>query len=165
MDTSILAPERTEAPFALGGVAAIRALAGQPPLTSPWLRVDQPMIDRFAEVTRDHQWIHVDTERAARELPSGRTIAHGFLSLSLLSHLVGEVFSYPGRQTSLNYGFDRVRFTAAVPVDSRVRASVALGEATEVGPGELRVGWDVVLELEGQSRPALVARWLVQMRY
>lgn len=164
MSTSTLAAD-TGTRLALPGVAQIRALAGQPPHTSPWLCIDQPMIDRFAEVTRDHQWIHVDAERAARELPSGRTIAHGFLSLSLLSHLLGEVFSYPGRQSSLNYGFDRVRFTSAVPVGSRVRASVALGEATETGPGELRVGWDMTLEIEGQQRPALVARWLVQMRY
>jgi len=165
MNTNTLAPERTDNRLALSTIEAIRALAGQPARTSPWLRIDQPMIDGFAEVTRDHQWIHADAERAARELPSGRTIAHGFLSLSLLSHLVGEVFSYPGRQSALNYGFDRVRFTSAVPQGSRVRATVALGEAIEVGPGELRVGWDVVLEIEGQSRPALVARWLVQMRY
>jgi acyl dehydratase len=152
-------------PVALSAAEDFRALAGRPPLASPWLRVDQPMIDRFAAATFDEQWIHVDAGRAARESPYGRTIAHGFLNLSLLSHLVGRVFTYPGRKNSVNYGLDRVRFTAAVPVDSEVRATVALAELNELGLREVRVAWDVTLELAGSSRPALVARWLVQMRF
>jgi acyl dehydratase len=151
--------------LALRGVADIRALQGQPPRESPWIAVDQAMVDRFAEVTRDHQWIHVDAARARNESPTGGTIAHGFLTLSLLSHLLGQVFTYPGRRSSLNYGFDRVRFTAAVPVGSRIRAAVALGEASVLGESEVRVAWDVKIEVEGQARPALVARWLVQMNY
>jgi len=152
-------------PLALPGIGALRALVGSPALTSPWMRIDQAMIDRFADATLDHQWIHVDAERAARESPYGRTIAHGFLSLSLLSHLVGRVFTYPGRKTSINYGFDRVRFTAAVPVNAEVRASVRLAELTEIAAQEVRVAWDLTLEIAGSTRPALVARWLVQMRY
>lgn len=151
--------------IALPDLDALRALQGQPPRESPWMEIDQAMIDRFADVTHDHQWIHVDAARAAQESPLGRTIAHGFLSLSLLSHLVGELFTYPGRRSSLNYGFDRIRFTAPVPAGSRIRAKVAMGELTEVGQAEARVGWDVMVEVEGLSRPALVARWLVQMRY
>jgi acyl dehydratase len=149
----------------LPDIAAIRSLAGAPPHTSAWLAIDQPLIDRFAEVTRDAQWIHVDAERARRESPFGTTIAHGFLTLSLLSHLLGEMFAYPHRKASLNYGFDRVRFTSAVPAGSRIRASVVLGEVADVGEGEVRVGWDVKVEVEGRDRPALVARWLVQMKY
>jgi acyl dehydratase len=152
-------------PRALPGIDALRALIGGPALTSPWMRIDQGMIDRFADATLDHQWIHVDAERAARESPYGGTIAHGFLSLSLLSHLVGSVFTYPGRKTSVNYGLDRVRFTAAVPVNAEVRASVRLAELNEIAAQEARVAWDVTLEIAGSPRPALVARWLVQMRY
>lgn len=155
----------TAPPIPVTGVAALRELQGRPAVHSPWLRIDQAMIDRFADATFDHQWIHVDSERAARESPLGRTIAHGFLSLSLLSHLLGSVFSYPGRKTSLNYGFDRVRFTAAVPVGAEVRAAVVLATLDEIGTNEMRVGWDVTLELAGSTRSALVARWLVQMRF
>ena len=149
----------------LPGIEALRALQGGDALTSPWMQIDQVMVDRFADATLDHQWIHVDAQRAASESPYGRTIAHGFLSLSLLSHLVGQVFSYPGRKTSVNYGFDRVRFTAAVLVGAQLRASVKLAELTDIGPQEARITWDVALEIAGSVRPALVARWLVQMRY
>lgn len=159
------APGSEASPVALAGVEDFRALKGRPPLASPWLRIDQAMIDRFADATGDYQWIHVDPPRAAAESPYGRTIAHGFLSLSLLSFLLAGVFTYPGRKNSVNYGMDRLRFTAAVPVDSEVRALIGLAELHELGPGEVRVAWDVTLELAGSPRPALVARWLVQMRY
>ncbi len=152
-------------PLPLPDIEACRALRGGAALTSPWMQIDQAMVDRFADATLDHQWIHVDAQRAASESPYGCTIAHGFLSLSLLSHLVGQVFSYPGRKTSVNYGFDRVRFTAAVPVGARLRASVKLAELTDIAPQEARITWDVALEIAGSMRPALVARWLVQMRY
>lgn len=157
--------ESETAPVVIGSLQALRDLKGQRARHGAWLRIDQPMIDRFAEATFDHQWIHVDAERVARESPQGRTIAHGFLSLSLLSHLFASVFSYPGRKTSINYGFDRVRFTALVPVGSEVRAGVVLATLDEVGGGEVRVGWDVTVEIAGGERPALVARWLVQMRF
>src|SRR5215470_15808233 len=121
-------------PLALSGIADIRALKGQPARYSPWLRIDQEMIDRFAEATGDRQWIHVDAERAARELPHGRTIAHGFLTLSLLSQLFLGCFSFPNRKISLNYGFDRVRFTSPVEVNADVRAGVVLSEIFDVGP-------------------------------
>ena len=154
-----------DATVALPGIDALRALVGAPARTSPWLRIDQAMIDRFADATLDHQWIHVDAERAARESPHGCTIAHGFLSLSLLSHLVGRVFSFPGRKTSVNYGFDRVRFTGVVPAGAEVRAAVEADELIELSQHEARVAWGVTLEIAGNARPALVARWLVQMRY
>lgn len=165
MSVNTLASVHGDTPLPLPSIEAIKALAGQPPRTSAWFCIDQPMIDAFANVTRDRQWIHVDPERAARELPPGRTIAHGFLTVSLISHLIGDVFAYPGRHSSLNYGFDRLRFISPVPAGARVRLSVSLGEATEVKSGTVRVGWDVTVEIEGEARPALAARWLVQMRY
>jgi acyl dehydratase len=143
----------------------IRALKGQPGLHSPWIRIDQPMIDSFANATADRQWIHVDAERAARESPYGRTIAHGFLTLSLLSHLFTSCFSFRNRKMSMNYGFDRVRFTSAVEVGAEVRAAIALADFTDIGPQELRTMWDVRMEVARRTKPALIALWLIQMSY
>ncbi len=155
----------SHAALPLPGLDAIRGLKGKPAVFSPWLRIDQAMIDRFADATFDRQWIHVDAERAARESPFGRTIAHGFLTLSLLSHLFACCFSFPNRKMSVNYGFDRVRFTSAVEAGSDVRAAIALSDFTDIGPKELRCAWDVRLEVAGRDRPALVALWLIQMTY
>jgi acyl dehydratase len=155
----------TPMPLPLPGVDAIRALHGGAARASGWMTVEQGLIDRFADLTCDRQWIHVDVDRARRESPYGSTIAHGFLTLSLLTRLVGEVFSYPNRRSSVNYGFDRVRFTSAVPAGSRIRANVALGELGQIADNEVRVAWDTQVEVEGRDRPALVARWLVQMKY
>ena len=154
-----------DATLALSSIEDIRALKGRPARFSPWLRIDQPMIDRFADATGDRQWIHVDAERAARELPHGHTIAHGFLTLSLLSRLFLTCYSFPNRKISLNYGFDRVRFTSAVEVDSDLRAAITLSECFDVPPNQLRTVWDVSLEVRGRDRPALVALWLIQMGY
>jgi acyl dehydratase len=154
-----------QAPTALSGIDDIRALKGRPPHYSPWLRIDQPMIDRFADATGDHQWIHVDADRATRESPYGRTIAHGFLTLSLLSQLFLRCFSFPNRKISLNYGFDRVRFTSVVEVGSDVRAAVTLSDFVDVGANELRTMWDVSLQVRGRDKPAMIALWLIQMGY
>jgi acyl dehydratase len=155
----------SNATLALSGIEDIRALKGRPAHYSSWLHIDQAMIDRFAEATGDRQWIHVDVERAARESPFGRTIAHGFLTLSLLSQLFLSCFSFPNRKISLNYGFDRVRFTAAVESDSDVRAAIILSDAVDAGPNMLRTAWDVTLEVRGRREPALIALWLIQMGY
>jgi acyl dehydratase len=149
----------------LSGIDDIRALKGQGTFHSPWLRVDQAMIDRFADTIFDRQWIHVDPARAARESSHGRTIAHGFLTLSLLSHLFSTCFHVSNRKMSLNYGFDRVRFTSAVEVDSDIRAAVKLADFTNIGPQELRAFWDVQVEVAGRTKPALVALWLTQVSY
>ncbi|MSO81358.1 MAG: MaoC family dehydratase [Alphaproteobacteria bacterium] len=124
---------------------------------SPWFTVDQATIDAFADATGDHQWIHVDTARAAREMPGSRTIAHGFLVLALFARLIGEVYKVNGARQTINYGIDRLRFTAPVPVGGRVRLrlSVASAEAT---PGGIRVTHDATMELEDSPRPAFVAR-------
>lgn len=143
----------------------LRAFVGQPAVHSPWLRVDQAMIDRFADVTLDRQWIHLDAERAARESPYGRTIAHGFLTLSLMSHLFAQAVTFLGRKTSVNYGFDRLRFTAPVAEGAEVRAAIVLAQVDDIGPDEVRCHWDVRIEVKGSERPAIVALWLVQMRF
>jgi acyl dehydratase len=154
-----------QAVIALRGLDEVRALKGRPPVHSPWLRIDQPMIDHFADTIHDRQWIHVDPARAARELPHGHTVAHGFLTLSLLSHMLANCFSFPNRKMSLNYGFDRVRFTSALEVDSDIRAAIALADFADLGPNELRAIWDVRVEVAGRPKPALVCTWLTQMAY
>ncbi len=123
--------------------------------TSEWLTVTQEMIDTFADATGDHQWIHVDRERAA-EGPFGTTIAHGYLTLSLLPTLIGGMIEVPDASMGVNYGIDRLRLTAPVPVDSRIRASAKLAGTEPKGNGILmRV--EVTIEIEGSDRPALVA--------
>jgi acyl dehydratase len=129
---------------------------------SDWVEVTQEMVDGFADATHDHQWIHVDRERAAAG-PFGGTIAHGFLTLSLLSHLVGGMLVVPETRMGVNYGLDRVRLTAPVPVGRRVRARASLASAEPRGPGVM-VKLDVTVEIEGSEKPALVCTWLT-LRY
>ena len=127
---------------------------------SDWLVVDQVMIDTFAEATGDHQWIHVDVERARREMPGGRTIAHGYLTLSLVPRLAATLLQVTRRRRGLNYGSNRVRFTNVVPAGSRVRLRARLLAAEEVQDGGVRLTSEMTIEVEGQTRPALVAEAL-----
>ena len=128
---------------------------------SSWRVVDQPRIDTFAEVTEDHQFIHVDPERAARETPFGGTIAHGFLTLSLLSTFAYEVLpTVEGVAMSVNYGFDKLRFISPVKAGARVRGRFHLAEATWRNPKELLSRTNASIEIEGVQRSALVADWL-----
>ena len=132
---------------------------------SDWVEVTQAKIDLFADATRDHQFIHVDPVRAA-ETPFGRTIAHGFLTLSLLSGLAGELPDRPrlaGAKMSVNYGMDRLRFLSPVPSGSRIRARFTLTEFTEKRPGQYQQVNAVSVEIEGQDKPALVADWIGQI--
>jgi acyl dehydratase len=135
----------------------VKAAAGDEIGVSDWLPVTQERIDRFAEATGDFQWIHVDPERARRELPGGRTIAHGHLTLSLVPLLLKGVLRHEGLRNSLNYGSNRVRFTAAVPADARIRGRVRIDEAVDAPPGGLRVTYRTTVEIEGADRPACVA--------
>jgi len=132
------------------------ALVGQSLGRSDWLIVTQEMIDTFADATGDHQWIHVDRERAAREMPGGRTIAHGFLTLSLLPQLADGIYRIRRRSRGLNYGSNRVRFTHPVPSGSRIRLHMTL-KASEPIEGGRRLIADNTVEIEGAERPALVA--------
>lgn len=138
----------------------LAALAGTEIGVSDWLVIDQARIDQFAAATGDHQWIHVDTARAAREMPDGKTIAHGFLTLSLIPALTEGLLVVSDVTRVINYGSDKVRFTAMVPVGSRVRARQKLLSA-EPKAGGLEVMNEVTVELEGSKRPACVAQTLI----
>ena len=127
---------------------------------SDWIVVDQTMIDRFADATGDHQWIHVDVERARREMPGGTTIAHGYLTLSLVPRLAATLLQVSKRSRGVNYGSNRVRFTNVVPAGSRVRLRLKLLAAEEVPGGGVRLTSEMTVEVEGQARPALVAEVL-----
>lgn len=126
-----------------------------------WFTVDQQRINGFAEDTEDRQFIHVDADAAART-PFGSTIAHGFLSLSLLTHLTSDCSLMPDKiQMALNYGFDKVRFINPVKVNSRIRAQVNIISVTEKDEGQLLLKQGISVQIEGEEKPALVAEWLV----
>jgi acyl dehydratase len=140
----------------------LRALTGQEVSTSDWLEVTQERINLFADATGDHQWIHLDVERAKTESPYGTTIAHGFLTLSLLSSLMQSAveFKMPVK-LAINYGLNRVRFVSAVPAGSRIRARVALQSLEEFAGGH-QFTWQFTVEIEGAEKPACVAEWLTR---
>ena len=131
---------------------------------SPWLEVTQERVDTFARAIDDFQWIHVDPERAAKS-PFGGTIAHGFLTLSLLSHLAERTFSFSDRRMGINYGLNRVRFTAPLKTGSRVRARFTLGKLEPIEGNGVQVLWNVTVEAEGEAKPVLVAEWLGRHYY
>jgi len=138
----------------------IRSKVGQEVGTSSWLTVDQGRIDAFADATEDRQFIHVDPEAAA-QTPFGGTIAHGFLSLSLLSRMAAEATLLPDRlKMAVNYGFDRVRFLAPVRSGKRVRGRFTLDSVVEKAPGQYLMRHTVTVEIEGEDKPALTAEWL-----
>jgi acyl dehydratase len=144
-------------------VEELRALEGQEAAVGEWFEVTQERIDRFAEVTEDRQWIHMDAERARAESPYGETIAHGFLTLSLLSHLSREAVDVRGDYgMRINYGLNRVRFPAAVRAGSRVRGRFTVHSVKEVSGGVEAV-WAVTIEIEGKSKPACVAEWVTRL--
>jgi acyl dehydratase len=147
----------------IDGVAELRGLVGQEVGVSDWFTVTQERINAFAEVIEDRQWIHCDPERAGAESPYGTTIAHGFLTLSLLSHLLSQAVRVRGPFShSINYGLNRVRFPAAVPAGSRIRARCTLRAAEQV-PGGFQVIWVVTMECEGQAKPVMVAESLARL--
>ena len=145
-------------PFA--SIDEIRTKVGQEVGVSGWLPIDQARIDAFAEATEDRQFIHVDPD-AAKQTPFGGTIAHGFLSLSLLSRMAAEASLLPeGLKMAVNYGFDRVRFLAPVRSGKRVRGRFTLDSVDEKAPGQLLIRQRVTVEIEGEEKPALTAEWL-----
>lgn len=140
---------------------AYMMLVGQEIGVSSWYPVDQKRIDAFADITQDHQFIHVDPARAERETSFGGTIAHGFLSVSLLSAFAYEVLpAIEGTTMSVNYGFDKLRFVSPVRSGVRVRGRFKLADATLRTPRELLSRHHVTVEIEGEAKPALVADWL-----
>lgn len=139
----------------------LRALVGGEPFVSAAFTVDQTCIDAFAEATGDHQWIHVDPERARRESPFGGPIAHGFLTLSLIPALLMATVDIRQR-LGLNYGMNRVRFTAPVPAGSRVQARFRVTQTNDLPDGGVQVTWDVALTIEGATKPACVAEFITR---
>ncbi|GAB2815770.1 MaoC family dehydratase [Streptomyces daliensis] len=137
----------------------LAAAVGEELGTSDWLTIDQKRVDLFADATGDHQWIHVDPERA-KEGPFGTTIAHGYLTLSLLPALVPQIMRVEGMKMGVNYGVNKVRFPAPVPVGSRLRARAELSEITDVGGGAVQVAAKVTIEREGGDKPVCVAETL-----
>ena len=147
-------------------VEAPRDLAdhiGHELLSDEWVTVDQAMIDAFADATGDHQWIHVDVERAKRDMPGGVTIAHGYLSLSLLPRLLALTYSVANRSQSLNYGANRIRFTSPVPAGARLRLRLVFKAVEAVDGGGARLTSNCTVEIEGRERPALVAEIISQI--
>jgi len=141
---------------------ALKGLVGQQIGTSPWVTIEQERIDKFAEATGDHQWIHVDPERA-KDGPFGSTIAHGYLTLSLIPALAWEVYTIEGARLSVNYGLNKLRFISPVKVGSRVRAHLSIASVEDVAGDALQVATTVTIELEGEQKPAAVAETLTRV--
>jgi len=146
------------------GIRALEQRVGEEVAISPWIEITQERIDTFAKAIDDFQWIHVDRARATSS-PYGGTIAHGFLTLSLLSHLSEQTFAYSDRKMGVNYGLNRVRFTSPVPSGARVRARFTLAKYEKIEGNGVQVTWNTVVEIEGKDKPALVAEWIGRHYY
>jgi acyl dehydratase len=146
-----------------------QAALGQPEGSGDWMEITQERINAFADVTEDHQFIHVDPKQAAELSPWGVTIAHGFLTLSLLTHLSGSIPQdmkrLEGILMGVNYGFDKVRFINPVKVGSRIRATSVLSAVDQKDPNTLQVTRTVTIEIDGESKPACVAEWVTRLVY
>jgi acyl dehydratase len=139
----------------------LRDRIGQEIVVSEWMEITQDRIDRFADATEDHQWIHVDVERARRDSPFHATIAHGFLTVSMLSRLLNSSIEFGTAKMGVNYGFNRLRFTDPVAAGSRVRGRFTLQALDEIDGG-VQTTWSVVVEREGSEKPCMVAEWLTR---
>jgi len=144
-------------PLPVSGIDELRELIGKPIGPSDWVQVTQEDINKFAEVSRDDQWIHVDVERAERESPFGTTVAHGNLTLSLIDGFRGQLISQEGVKMGINYGWNKVRFPAPVPAGSNVRATAEVQTVDELGDGWYHVVTKFILEREGGDKPVCVA--------
>jgi acyl dehydratase len=141
--------------------STLRDQIGQEIAVSDWMEISQERITQFADATGDPQWIHVDPARAAAESPYGTTIAHGFLTLSMMSALLRSAIRLPAQRTGINYGVNRVRFMAPVPAGSRIRGRFAPAAIKDV-EGGYQVTWTITIEREGADRPCCVAEWIVR---
>ena len=142
-------------------LSALKDLVGKEVALTDWIEITQARINLFAEATGDHQWIHVDAERAGTDSPFGSTIAHGFLTLSLLPHFLAEGMRMEGVRMGVNYGLNRLRFTAPVPVGSKLRARFNLAKVEDI-EGGAQTTWNVAVEREGADKPVCVAEWLTR---
>lgn len=141
---------------------ALKALIGQEVAVSGWFGIPQARIDLFAEATDDHQWIHVDRERATRESPYGDTVAHGFMTLALMPAMLASALSMVDMKMGVNYGLNRVRFPGPVPVNSRVRGRLTLSSVQDLPDGGAQLAWDITVEREGSDKPVCVAEFLMR---
>lgn len=152
-------------PRVIDGIEELKGLVGQEIGTSDWVEVTQERIDRFADATEDHQWIHIDTERAKTDSPFGSTIAHGFLTLSLLPHLSAQALTVKGDfKMGINYGLNRLRFVSPVPAGFLIRGRFTLQSVEDV-PGGAQITWSVTVEAQGAQKPSLAAEWLTRYYY
>jgi acyl dehydratase len=138
------------------GAEGVKALVGQHLGYTDWMEITQERVNLFAEATGDHQWIHIDPERAAKESPFGGPIAHGFLTLSLIPKMLPEIFVQKGFSMGVNYGLEKVRFPSPVPVGSKLRAGAQLDEVTDIAGG-IQLQLTITLEVEGAAKPSCVA--------
>jgi acyl dehydratase len=154
MNTDTLS-DQPVSPYVIPGIAGLKERVGSSLGTSRWVTVDQEMVTTFADLTGDRQWIHVDPERA-RQGPFGATVAHGFLTLGMSTGLLWDIFTVEGVGMILNYGLNRVRFPAPLPVGSRIRMHASLAEVSEVANG-IQVVYHLEYEIEGKEKPCCVA--------
>jgi acyl dehydratase len=152
-------------PRVIDGIEELKGLVGQEIGASDWVEVTQERIDRFADATEDRQWIHIDTERAKTDSPFGSTIAHGFLTLSLLPHLSAQALTVKGDfKMGINYGLNRLRFVSPVPAGSLIRGRFTLQSVEDV-PGGAQITWSVTVEAQGAQKPSLAAEWITRYYY
>ena len=150
-------------PRKLASLEALKELIGQEVTVTDWFTMTQDRIQNFADATLDHQWIHVDVERAKKESPFKTPIAHGFLTLSLLAHFMETAVSIDQKfSLAVNYGMNKVRFVSPVKVGARIRARFVLAATRDIEPRGLEAQYDATIEAEGSEKPACVAEWLVR---
>ncbi len=148
-------------PIVLETPESLREYVGKEVVVTDWMPIEQERITQFAEVTDDRQWIHVEPGRAAKESPYGATVAHGFLTLSLLSRFLMQSIRVEGVRMGVNYGLNKVRFPAPVTAGSKIRARFTLQSVEDI-KGGLQAVWDVVIECESSEKPCCVAEWIVR---
>lgn len=145
----------------ISSIAELKSLVGQEVAVTDWFSINQDRVNLFAEATGDHQWIHLDAQRCRKESPYGTTIAHGFLTLSLLPVIMESAVSMPTSKMGVNYGLNKVRFPAPVPVGSRVRGRLTLQEVEDIEGGAQLI-WKVTIEREGSDKPVCIAESIVR---
>jgi acyl dehydratase len=147
--------------MSLTSAAELKAAEGQDEYVSEWLEIDQPRVNKFADATNDHQWIHIDVERAKKESPFGGPIAHGFLTLALIPMWLEQCVPMQ-QKMGVNYGMNKVRFMSPVPVGAKLRARFVVGTVTDVEAGGVQVIWRVTLEKEGSDKPVCIAEFITR---
>ena len=141
-------------------IAALKAMIGEQLPPGNWITITQEMINDFAKATLDFQWIHVDIERAKKESPFGAPIAHGFMSVSMLSHLIENMILVESGKMGVNYGLNKVRFPQAVPAESKLRLNMTIANVEDYGDNGAKIFWDCIVEIEGKDKPACVGQFI-----